>query len=781
MKKLRNYLLFISCLILTILLAGCTLLNPEEGGKTKPEKEYATINLYSEYGELEKTKYQVEVGLSFTFPVLEQDGYLFQGWGEEGKDGYINTYSPKTEEERWFYAVWELDTDNEEAKELFLQINAIKQDQIRSTWLPRLNELKARYDALDAKYQAKVTNINTLISYIERATNLINAEPVIEAIDALPNKVTLADEDEVNRCNNLYLALTEGEKALVTNYDTVTKALARIEAIKSESYQYPDLINNLILKLPYQLTYDYYEDATYILSLYDSLDATGIELIDHPELITKLRSEVATFDASTDLIYCLGRDVYASRDDFGSAWFSDLYEFILYNGGYNKLTSEGINSVEDFVRLAHDYNAGNGQMRYLGNTFSQWYLAKDVNGILANQPQTAFLGYCYQNDRYMDYLPFLIRFFAYWRIDEKYANLSNYGADTFADRWATLVDTCKFFYYDVNTSYVKTARMQDCFNYCTNVCYCEWPDVVSGTITLPTNVTRRGYTFLGWYDNPSFTGSPITSVNYQNGKIVVYAKWAPNQTEIDTDAAAFVDVYIYNLTTDQAVINDTTVGYVMDMYDALSASAKAQVTRYSQLQQIYNSLNSTELTDTKVINVTYLGIDERSFSELTTAFLEDYNNLNGTTITDYNYFVTNRYSQMANMRAFYLNDHCYTKWSWLFNYLAGLDVARGVKVQANRALNRVSGDTEYLLKAIAYYFTKADATGDSEVAYNFSNASCETQMQVTYTYTEVTNLPELVWSGYTFLGFYSDQAMTNKITVVTDETPTVLYACFSKN
>ena len=99
MKKLRNYLLFISCLILTILLAGCTLLNPEEGGKTKPEKEYATINLYSEYGELEKTKYQVEVGLSFTFPVLEHDGYLFQGWGEEGKDGYIviGIDAPKTD------------------------------------------------------------------------------------------------------------------------------------------------------------------------------------------------------------------------------------------------------------------------------------------------------------------------------------------------------------------------------------------------------------------------------------------------------------------------------------------------------------------------------------------------------------------------------------------------------------------------------------------------------------------------------------------------------------
>ena len=31
--------------------------------------------------------------------------------------------------------------------------------------------------------------------------------------------------------------------------------------------------------------------------------------------------------------------------------------------------------------------------------------------------------------------------------------------------------------------------------------------------TLPTNVTRDGYTFRGWYDNASFTGSAVTSIS----------------------------------------------------------------------------------------------------------------------------------------------------------------------------------------------------------------------------------------------------------------------------
>ena len=46
------------------------------------------------------------------------------------------------------------------------------------------------------------------------------------------------------------------------------------------------------------------------------------------------------------------------------------------------------------------------------------------------------------------------------------------------------------------------------------------------TVTLPTNVTKEGYVFEGWYDNREYTGSPITQVTGNNkGDKIFYAKW----------------------------------------------------------------------------------------------------------------------------------------------------------------------------------------------------------------------------------------------------------------
>ena len=52
-------------------------------------------------------------------------------------------------------------------------------------------------------------------------------------------------------------------------------------------------------------------------------------------------------------------------------------------------------------------------------------------------------------------------------------------------------------------------------------------------VTLPTDVTRTGYTFGGWYTNSSYTGSQVTSISTtEYGNKTFYAKWTPKQYTI---------------------------------------------------------------------------------------------------------------------------------------------------------------------------------------------------------------------------------------------------------
>ena len=54
--------------------------------------------------------------------------------------------------------------------------------------------------------------------------------------------------------------------------------------------------------------------------------------------------------------------------------------------------------------------------------------------------------------------------------------------------------------------------------------------------TLPTDVTRTGYIFKGWYDNEALAGSPVTAIsNTETGNKEYWAKWEINQYTITFD------------------------------------------------------------------------------------------------------------------------------------------------------------------------------------------------------------------------------------------------------
>jgi uncharacterized repeat protein (TIGR02543 family) len=52
-------------------------------------------------------------------------------------------------------------------------------------------------------------------------------------------------------------------------------------------------------------------------------------------------------------------------------------------------------------------------------------------------------------------------------------------------------------------------------------------------VTLPTGVTKDGYTFGGWYDNADFSGSKVTAISTSdNGNKVFFACWINKNTHI---------------------------------------------------------------------------------------------------------------------------------------------------------------------------------------------------------------------------------------------------------
>ena len=54
--------------------------------------------------------------------------------------------------------------------------------------------------------------------------------------------------------------------------------------------------------------------------------------------------------------------------------------------------------------------------------------------------------------------------------------------------------------------------------------------------TLPTDVTRTGYTFKSWYDNENLTSSPVTAIsNTETGNKEYWAKWEINQYTVTFD------------------------------------------------------------------------------------------------------------------------------------------------------------------------------------------------------------------------------------------------------
>ena len=99
--------------------------------------------------------------------------------------------------------------------------------------------------------------------------------------------------------------------------------------------------------------------------------------------------------------------------------------------------------------------------------------------------------------------------------------------------------------------------------------------------TLPTDGTRTGYTFKGWYDNENLTGSPVTAISgTEMGNKEYWAKWEINQYTItfDTAGGSVVTPITQNYgTAITAPADPTKTGYTFTGWDrAIPATMPAE-------------------------------------------------------------------------------------------------------------------------------------------------------------------------------------------------------------
>lgn len=260
-------------------------------------------------------------------------------------------------------------------------------------------------------------------------------------------------------------------------------------------------------------------------------DRTFNDKFDFSKNITENTLLYAKWDAEEfNVTYDLGFEVYASKDILYSAFFTDFYDFLKNNTDCD-LVSLGVNNCEEFLTVCADWNAyGRDSFYGVGDTFSKYYVTTEIGGKLEDQPATTFIGYCIRNNKYVEFIPHLIEFFAYWRTDEGYTGGSddpnNLGNDFFAEPWASLVDTCKFFKFtseNLNQTYpwFTSSRVKNALDNIPSVVDYELDTVGSkiDPVELKYYLVREGYEFVCWLDED---GNEVTSVNEE---MTLYAKW----------------------------------------------------------------------------------------------------------------------------------------------------------------------------------------------------------------------------------------------------------------
>ncbi|HHU55508.1 MAG TPA: InlB B-repeat-containing protein [Acholeplasmataceae bacterium] len=407
--------------------------------------------------------------------------------------------------------------------------------------------------------------------------------------------------------------------------------------------------------------------------------------------------------------YELNGGVWAPKDEVKEAFYTDLYHFV--NERYD--TELKSMPLADFI---------NSEPYIIGNLVGKYYLKEEVGGKIEDQPTDYFVGYCYQNNKYRELLNHLIEFFALWRIIE--GCMEKHADDFFASAWASLVDTAKFFKYTTvedleNSPESPTVRVERILTRLQNC-----PGVYHPPLEVNPNENlrlakprRKGYEFVGWYDNPEFKGEPVRYISKDlKTEPTYYARWATHTIFHSNDGyATFDDLY-------------------GDFLKDLSQFVGEVVTK-----DIDRDKEHGPISDFCKVTYRHKGKLEEFFS-----------------VTEY-----------------------HKKWWWLIEYIRSVQKGDPEKLKFFEYKDGKFGSEPHIRWELNSLFTSrfhlvwpktADYSGVG-IKEKLADSTNSQIIKVRYIVGEKVTFPEVTRPGYTFAGWYDNpQGLCKEITEITDDT-----------
>lgn len=226
--------------------------------------------------------------------------------------GYVTNYSKLQAAENRISELEAEARDQAKVNAVITAINAIP-DSVTLNDKGTVESARDLYNALPDNLKSKVVNYNDLINAEARIAALeaqetankadkAAAEKVIALIETIPENVTLSDKDTVESVRSAYDALTDTQKALVTNYSDLTDAESKIKAL--EDYEEAskkdkaaaDKVIALIDAIPATVTLNDKDTVEGAREAYNELTETQQSIVTNYDVLTAAEVKIAELE-----------------------------------------------------------------------------------------------------------------------------------------------------------------------------------------------------------------------------------------------------------------------------------------------------------------------------------------------------------------------------------------------------------------------------------------------------------------------------------------------------